>query len=125
MARPVLRLALLLLLLACGATAGPRRGNSDILTKEEIVASSASTAYELIQQLRPQFLRSRGAVSLQDPRPTYAIVYMNDVHHGSLESLRSILVEEISEIRFISAGDATTRWGTGHVGGVIQIRSRL
>lgn len=123
MSRLVLRLSLLLILAGCGATAGPRRGNSDILTREEILTSTASTAYELIEQMRPQFLRSRGALSVQDPRPVYPIVYVNDMRHGGLEALRAILVQEISEVRFISAADATTRWGTGHAGGVIQIRA--
>lgn len=118
-----LRLSLILLLAACGATAGPRRGNSDVLSREEILASTASTAYELIAQLRPQFLRSRGALSMQDPRPVYPIVYVNEMRHGGLETLRAILVREISEVRFISAADATTRWGTGHAGGVIQVRA--
>jgi hypothetical protein len=43
------------------------------------------------------------------------------VRHGDIQSLRSILIEEIAEVRFISASDATTRWGTGHAGGVIQV----
>src|SRR5690606_40124007 len=65
--RHLLRLSLILLVTACSTMAGQRRGNSDVLSREEILTSSASTAYELIQQLRPQFLRSRGSLSVQDP----------------------------------------------------------
>lgn len=123
MARTVVRLALLTFLIGCGAMSGPRRGSSEVLTREEIRTSSATTAYELLQQLRPQFLRSRGAMGVQDPRPVYPIVYLNDIRHGSLDILRSIGVEEILDVRFIGAADATTRWGTGHAGGVILIRT--
>lgn len=123
--RHLLRLSLILLVTACSTMAGQRRGNSDVLSREEILTSSASTAYELIQQLRPQFLRSRGSLSVQDPRPAYPVVYVNEMRHGDLESLRTILIDEIAEIRFIGAADATTRWGTGHAAGVIQILSRF
>jgi hypothetical protein len=123
MARRAGSLVLLLVLAACGTTSGSRRATSDILTRAEIETSSASNAYDLLQQLRPQFLRSRGATSIRDPRPAYAVVYMNDVLYGNLVSLRSILVEEIDEVRYISATNATTRWGTGHAAGVIQVRA--
>lgn len=114
----------LLTLVACATTTPARRGaSSDILTLEEIQVSRAGNAYELLQELRPQFLRSRGAISVNDPRAGYPVVYVNDVLHGDLETLRSILVREIDEIRYISASDATTRWGTGHTGGVIQVRA--
>lgn len=81
------------------------------------------TAYEAVVQLRPAFLRARGARSIRDPSPNARIVYVNDMRHGGIDVLRSIRVEEIDEIRFISAADATTRWGTGHAGGVIQVRA--
>ena len=124
MTRPLSGLLLVLLVTACGAARGANRGSSDVLTRDEIITSSATTALELLQQLRPQFLRSRGATSLQNPRPTYPVVYMNEVRHGGVESLRTIMAEEISEVRFISGADATTRWGTGHGAGVIQILAR-
>lgn len=117
----------LLLLLAaiagCGTTSGARSGSSDVLTRQEIQAAQASNAYELLQQLRPQFLRNRGALSIRDPTAGQVVVYMNDVHYGDVDSLRTIAIEEIDEIRYISAADATTRWGTGHAGGVIQVRA--
>lgn len=123
MAHHACRLPFLLVLVSCATTSSPSRGTSDVLTREEIQLSSASNAYDVLQQLRPQFLRSRGAVSIRDPRPAYAVVYLNDVHYGSLSALRTIQIDEIDEIRYISAPDATTRWGTGHGGGVIQVRA--
>ncbi|CAN5786016.1 hypothetical protein BH23GEM10_BH23GEM10_07910 [soil metagenome] len=116
---------LLLLTLAACATAGPARraSSSDVISRAEIETSRASNAYELVQQLRPQFLRSRGPSSMRDPRAGYPVVYINDVSHGSVDVLRTIRLEEIDEIRYISSSDATTRWGTGHAGGVIQVRA--
>jgi len=40
---------------------------------------------------------------------------------GELITLQNIPVAEIAEIRYISGPDATTRWGTGVLGGVIEV----
>jgi hypothetical protein len=114
-------LLVLIALTACSGAAGVRRGSSLILTRAEIGTSNGTTAYEVLEQLRPQFLRARGRSSMQNPAPLYAVVYLNDVRAGGLDSLRTIRVGEIDEIRYIGAADATTRYGTGHGGGVIHI----
>jgi outer membrane cobalamin receptor len=121
MTRAAGHLLFLVILAACGTTGGATRGSSDVLTRAEIAQSGAANAYELLQQLRPQFLRSRGTLSVRNPAASQPVVYMNEVRHGGIQTLRSILIEEIAEIRYISAPDATTRWGTGHAGGVIQV----
>lgn len=123
MARHAVRLLLLVSLVACATTSAATSGSSDVLTRTEIRGARASNAYEALQQLRPQFLRSRGRQSIREPAAGYPVVYINDVRYGDIGSLRTIGVEEIDEIRFISAADATTRWGTGHAGGVIQVRA--
>lgn len=124
MDRSLLLLLALTAFCACASAAGQPRGSSSILTREEISTSGATTAYEAVVQLRPAFLRARGARSLRDPTPLSPIVYVNDMRHGGIETLMSIRADEIDEIRFISAADATTRWGTGHTGGVIQVRAQ-
>jgi hypothetical protein len=52
------------------------------------------------------------------------VIYVNGMRAGPLEALRSISAVDVQEIRYISAADATTRWGTGHSGGVIEVRIR-
>lgn len=122
MARRATNLLLLLTLAACAsATSSPGSASPDIITRAEIEASRADNVYELIQQLRPRFLRTRGVSSMSDPSAGHPVVYVNEVRHGGLETLRSILVSQVDEIRYISASDATTRWGTGHTAGVIQV----
>jgi hypothetical protein len=46
------------------------------------------------------------------------------VRRGGPEALRQIRIQELEEIRFISATDATTRWGTDHAGGAIEVKLR-
>lgn len=113
----------LLILSACASSGSPSRGSPDVVTRAEIETVNSADAYELLQRLRPQFLRSRGSVSMRNSSSSYPIVYLNNVRHGDVMSLRNILVTDINEIRFIGGADATTRWGTGHGSGVILVRT--
>ena len=123
--------AVSLLISGCGSVkpAGSSTGHFDtryLITSEEIAAAKRPgwNAWDLIAQTRPTFLRSRGATSLRDLSPVRAVVYVDGMYFGKLESLRTIAVEEIKQIEFISSGDATTRYGTDHLGGAILISTR-
>jgi len=132
MHRPMLIAIVALGLAACAtggaATAGSRaRGSGDVLTAEEIAKRPGITnAYDAVHMLRPSFLHSRGQTSLHDasttgdlqPLPT---VFVDNQQFGEVASLREIPVTDVQEIRYISASDATTRWGTGYPNGVIQV----
>ena len=110
---------------ACAAGSHEQEGrpsrSSTVIGFEEIRASSVSNALELIQQARPAWLRSRGSTSLRDAQPTLPVIYVGQMSYGSLENLRDFELQAIQEIRFIDARSATTRFGTGHTGGVIQV----
>jgi hypothetical protein len=108
---------------ACTAGAGtpPPSRASEVIRAEEIQASSASNAYDLIRQLRPNWLRSRGPGSIRDPQPVLPVVYLGDISHGPVETLQGFSTNGIQEIRYINATTATTRFGSGHAGGVIQL----
>jgi hypothetical protein len=92
-----------------------------VLTRAEIDETGAETALDAVRQLRPQYLRGRAVVSVEYPSASVPVVYMNGLFRGDLTSLRSILVHDIEEIQYINPSDATTRWGTGHAGGVIHV----
>jgi len=119
-------LGLLLLSTACatsGRSEAPSRP-STFIALEEIQASSVSNVFELIQQIRPQWLRGRGATSLQDPRPVLPVVFLGEMSFGPLETLRGFATQSVEEIRYIDARTATIRFGTGHAGGIIQVVPR-
>lgn len=111
-----------------GATAGPR-GSANLITQEEIAGGSYQTALDIVQNLRPSMLRGRGVTtgvtgadaSGYEGPVAGVVVYLEEVRLGSVESLRSIPAAGVKEIRFVSARDATTRWGTGHPSGAIQV----
>jgi hypothetical protein len=108
-----------------------RRGNAELITQDEISAAGVRNALEVIQRVRPSMLRPRGSSTNQSASPEYSqattisvVVYMDDIRLGEPSQLSSLSVDNIREIRFINARDATTRWGTGHTAGVIQVVSK-
>lgn len=126
MTRRILCLALLAVLVGCASSANGRRSlqSRNVITTEEIEALNVSTAFEVIQQLRPHFLQGRGQSSIQDPGSSMPVVYVNGVRYGPPSVLQGIRAMDLREIRYLSASDATTRYGTGHVGGVIEVDTR-
>lgn len=130
-------LAVLVVAVSSGcASGGTSSGTSarssrsqDVIGEAEITSRvrDATNALQIIEQLRPQMLRSRGSSSLtpgatsEDALPR---VYVDDISYGNLNSLSNINSVSIREIRFIKATDATTRWGTGNIGGVILVTTK-
>lgn len=114
-----------------GAPANAKSSGSrsqDVIAEAEITARArdASNALEVIQALRPQMLRSRGLSSPSDMtgEGTLPRVYVDDISYGNLNTLSNLNTNQIREIRFVNARDATTRWGTGHMGGVILVTTK-
>lgn len=130
MFRITIAVALHVVVLGCGSGPAPDNGlgfrNRSILTSEEIKSSRVSgwTAYDLISQLRPEYLRSRGPTSLRNTRPVTAAVYVDDIRFGELDSLKTMSADQIFSVQYIGASDATTRFGTDHFGGAILITTK-
>ncbi len=95
--------------------------STDRIIPSELQGVAADNAYDIVQQLRPQWLRVRGPTSLMEPQGELPAVYVDNVRYGDLEVLRDIPLIEIRELRFINGPDATNRWGTGVVAGVIEV----
>src|SRR5688572_4396482 len=114
--------------IAAGGASRPSRRNPDLIDQGEISsrASEAANALQIIQKLRPQMLAGRGLGSPTDAtgetsRPR---VYVDNISYGDLSSLSNVTATQVSEIRFINSRDATTVWGTGHMGGVILVTTK-
>ena len=112
---------------ASGASRTTRR-NPEIIDEAEIAsrASDAANALQIIQKLRPQMLTGRGLASPTDvtgesARPK---VYVDNISYGDLSTLSNLNATQIREIRFLNSRDATTQWGTGHMGGVILVTTK-
>ena len=100
-----------------------QRALPDEISREEIDRRGKTdpTAYALIQRLRPNWLLTRGQISITNPGAAYPVVYIDKIRHGGLMTLHEITPNQIQRMEFIRAADATTRWGTGHRSGVINV----
>lgn len=88
-------------------------GMRDAITAEEIAAANVYNAYDAVTKLRPLFLQQRGS--------SPPVVYVDNVRYGAPATLRDIPTTNVQRIEYIGANDATTRFGTGHSGGVIMV----
>lgn len=97
----------------------PRRSRN-ALTQAEMLETTATTIMEAVRQLKPMWLVPRGTApsGQQQIRP---VIYIDGVRAGELELLDQIRIEEVERLRYLSGRDATTRWGTGVAGGVIEV----
>jgi hypothetical protein len=118
-------LALLALLTAaCSSTGGSSGGgNPDLITREQVDMLPEGTAFTVIQRFRSSWLRARTQGSFGNTEPAYAMVFVDEMRYGDINSLTRISSTEIESIQYISATDATTRYGTGYMGGIIRINT--
>jgi hypothetical protein len=111
-----------------GAPRSTSSRQQDVIPEGEITsrASDAANALQVIQKLRPQMLRGRGVASPNDVTGETSMpkVYVDNVAYGNVEALSNVNASQVKEIRFINARDATTQWGTGHMGGVILVTTK-
>ena len=111
-------------------------GNSNQITGELLRAADAEglTVYQLVERHRPRWLRaSRGFPSLGgaasgnqggNQLATPVRVVLDGVPYGEIDDLRRLNVTEVEDLEYISASDATTRFGTGYMSGAILVRTR-
>lgn len=113
----------------------PPKGRANLISEEEIAYATGSlqTALEVVQRLRPQMLRVRagatsssgGGLSSGTDDATEIMVYFdNQKMNGGVRALGEIMIAQIKEIRYLSATDATTLFGTGNSAGAIQVISK-
>jgi hypothetical protein len=121
-----LLVALVPAVLACTTPRmGPAISDSQLITEDEVEASRAPTAFEVIQKLRASFLTYRGETSFDRTRSQpYPNVYVDGQAFGPIGTLRNIPASQIATIRLYRSWEATTKFGTGNMGGVIAITTR-
>ena len=110
---------------SAGSSAGGA-GSSDrnSISREELQALPPGNAHRAVQELRPNWLRSRSGTLRNSSGRTPPVVFLDGRPYGGLATLYDFGIQDIEEMRFISAADATIRYGTGYPGGIINVISR-
>ena len=127
-------LATALLLAACSSTPRdtgspvPSKSVSDeardrtVLTQTQFGAHQFNTAFDAIESLRSNWLKTRGTDSFQNP--SQVRVYLDNISLGDTATLRTIAINTVVYIRFFDGVQATGRWGLDHGAGVIYVSTR-
>jgi hypothetical protein len=94
----------------------------DVLKEDAIEAMRVGTAYDVVARSHSEYLHSRGRESLDARTPAVpAHVFLDDTFYGDIATLKQIPASQVSEMRFFQAYEAQYKFGTGHMGGVIQV----
>lgn len=118
-------------------TASGTRSSPDHITTAEIQSSGASNAFDLINRLRPNWLRppSMGSLSPLPTDPTRTssartqliVVYLDGHRLGDIQSLRSLSLSGLQSFEWLDATRAATvlnEVGSDPIAGAIVIKSR-
>lgn len=113
------------------------RANPSVITLAEITGAGGANAFDVVQSLRPQWLRTRGQTTLRtsgvaDPRggsyqamtQVPIMVYVEGQQVGGLEALRGLSTSQIRELRFVDSREAVQRWGSDHGNGAVMVLLR-
>jgi hypothetical protein len=110
------------------ATARPRR-QRDRISHDEVVQSSATTAYDLVQGLRPMwFNRSQGRLtnapsSPGDEASQGLIIILDTSVLGGKESLREVAIGQVYSVEFLTPAQAHMRYDRNSRDGAIVIHA--
>lgn len=122
--------ALVLTALALGGCASssssrpPTSGDTNTVTRAEIEATGAITAYEVLERLRPRWLRVRTSRSFN--RPTTVVVFVDNLQLEGIRSLWDVEAANIVSIRWFDSAQAGQLPGLGsrHVQGAIVVETQ-
>ena len=118
--RDALLIFVIAALTACATTGEGTSYDPNLITLEEIEASSHENAYDIVQSLRSRWLITRTSMSIRSG-PGSVQVYMDGVRQGNLRSITKFIIQEI---RYYPAPEAQARWGAGHQQGAIEVITR-
>jgi hypothetical protein len=108
---------------ASSATSGGSAPMADrnLISQEELALAVGNNLYEVVEKLRPNFLRARGASSITTAGDEYPVVYVDGRRYGDVGSLRSLIPSQVSQVRYYDASSAAARFGVINAPGVIDV----
>ncbi|MDH3271888.1 MAG: hypothetical protein OEN56_11170 [Gemmatimonadota bacterium] len=96
-----------------GGSARPEGATSNRIVKAEFEGLGQISPLRAIERLRPRWLTTRGGDS--------PVLMIDGTRRSSMRDLESFQLADIDRMEYMSASDATTRFGTGFSGGAIMV----
>ena len=107
---------------AAGQAASPvARGGPNFVTRAELEEYRGESAFRALETLRRRWTRS---IRSGGSRRVFARVVVDGSQRRELDELRGMSVDSIEFMRYLTATDATTKYGRGYPGGVIEVTTR-
>ena len=109
---------------ACAANSnrasGRDRSDQSRITAAEVRSADPNlTLFDLISRTRPTWLVKRAGTAVQGQ--TNVVVYRDDIRVGGPETLREIRLDIVASVRYLTASEASGRFGLNHQHGAILV----
>jgi hypothetical protein len=122
------RFATIVTLVACASSgAATATHQTDLITATEIATSGTTNAWDLINRLRPNWLRQQAIGSIGGGARTQVIaVYVDGHRFGDVSTLRSLSSSTIRSAQWLDAARAATvlnEVGSDPIAGAIVIKT--
>jgi hypothetical protein len=110
------------ILLACawGTATGQA---STVITAPELAGRAGST-YQAIRHVRPELFRSRDNGSLMLFKARRPAVAVDNILVSGIEVLRTIPVDQVVQLEYVSAWKAANRYGMTFRDGILLVQTR-
>lgn len=124
--------AVVLLPSALAAQSKPKSSNT-LITEEDIARArpNVGNAYDVVQMLRPRWLRTHEMLQLpgsvnggNDPQMAQIHVYIDDHDKGDVDFLKTIPLELIESLQFMSVTEVGARFGPSSGPGIVVTLKR-
>lgn len=110
------------------SSSGVAQKSANYLPFSEIADAhaDASTVYEAVARLRPNWLAAHGVTSTTNSTTTeYATVFVDGVLYGDLNTLRNLQAYHVADIRYYDITQSGAKYGIrGGSSGVIDVRTK-
>lgn len=120
----ILAMAVSMALVGCASSGGGGGSSSQYpgatanrIVRAEIEDLGQVNGLQALNRLRPRWTTARGSADAP-------VLYVDGARRGGLQDLQSMRAADIDQMEYMSANDASTRFGTGHTGGAIMVTSR-
>jgi len=100
------------------------RTNPNVVTRAELAEVGTGSVYDAIVRRHGLFLKDRGRTSIYGKNIPRAIVFIADTEYGVIETMRNLPADRYEMVRYYPDTEASAKFGSQYMGGVIQLVPR-